>query len=167
MFVFSKKSSYLLAVNRIIFTIAAFLALFLFFVVPHLIGGNTTPAENKYVTCKISLEKQAVRAGSRTQLLISFTPQKGIHVNTKPPMSISFDSTSYIANIDTLIVPQSKIPDALDPSKVVKVPFRLKKGIQPGTMKLSGVLTYFYCSDAEGWCSKFKQPFEVTLNITK
>lgn len=167
MFDFSKKSSYLLTVKRYFTDFFLYLVFLLLISIVSLVAGDKPSTQNKYVTCTVSLEKQSVRAGATAYLLISFKPQKGIHINSKPPLQVFFDSTSFVAHVDSLILPQSKKPDLLETSTAVKVPVRLSNHIQEGNITLRGTLTYFYCSDAEGWCSKFKQPFEVTLHITK
>jgi hypothetical protein len=51
----------------------------------------------------------------------------------------------------------------LDPSKAIVQRFTVDTPPRSGPVTLKGILTYYYCSDAEGWCSRFRQPFTVTL----
>jgi hypothetical protein len=167
MFVFLKKSSYLVPMKQNLNARGILLTVLCLSTASWLLAGDRTSSNNKYVSCKVSVENEIVRAGATTSLLISFTPQKGISVNSRPPLDVSFDSTSVITKVDSLILPKSTKEDRLDTSKPVRVPFQLSKELQAGKFKLSGTLTYYYCSAAEGWCSKFQQPFTVVLTITK
>ncbi|MBI1808057.1 MAG: hypothetical protein HYR76_13540, partial [Ignavibacteria bacterium] len=53
----------------------------------------------------------------------------------------------------------------LDASKPIKQSFTLAKSTKAGSLSFKGTLTYFFCSDADGWCSRFKQPIDVTVTV--
>src|SRR5260221_13663081 len=72
---------------------------------------------NKYVTCDITLEQQQLKAGSTTQLLISFKPIKGIHINGTPAVEVTLDSTGIIAAVGKLEIPKAKTTGYLDTGK--------------------------------------------------
>ena len=42
---------------------------------------------------------------------------------------------------------------------------RMKKGVGPGSSGISGTLTYYYCSDSEGWCRREKKQFTVAVTV--
>ena len=130
-------------------------------------GGEGLSAPNQYVVFGVIAKPASLRAGRKCQLLISLKPVKGIHVNLKPPMEFKFDSSETISSVGQLEIPTSGRTGYLDPSKPVKQTFMLSEKLKPGEAVVHGMLTYFYCSDAEGWCSKFKQPVEITIAVTK
>ena len=50
---------------------------------------------------------------------------------------------------------------------LVKQQFQLSPGAPHGPVTLKGTLTYYFCSDKEGWCSKYKQPVEIALTVRR
>jgi len=130
-------------------------------------GEKSKPGENKYVQCEIKLVEQSLKAGATGTVQISLKPTKGIHINLDPPMSLNLDKYAAISKIEKLNTPKDKKHDYLDAGKPVTAKFTVAKNAKPGSIKLIGTFMYFYCSDAEGWCNRFKQPVELTLNITK
>ncbi len=129
------------------------------------IGAGTSPVTNEYVKSTISVKEKSIKAGTRGTLLISLVPKKGIHINLTPPIVITLDSASTIEAIGKLGI--SKIDSFLNPLKPIEQSIQLSKKIKPGSIDIKGIITYYYCSDAEGWCSRFKQPFSVTVKVTK
>ena len=131
-------------------------------------GGIQTPkSENEYVTSSISLQKTKLKAGSSGTLLISLKPKKGIHINLNPKIEITIDSSSAIIPAGKPEIPQNQKKDFFDPEKPIRQAFMVSGNVKPGAVDLTGTLTYYYCSDAEGWCSKFKQPLNLKVIVTK
>ena len=132
-----------------------------------LLAGEKPPATNKYVKVEIAVQQKQLQAGTTGQLLISLKPQKGIHINIQPPLSVTLDDDSSAALSGTMVFSTVKKDtlELLDSSKPIKQSFTLAKQIKPGKMFLKGSFVYFYCSDAEGWCSRFKQPFNVEVTV--
>ena len=120
---------------------------------------------NEHVKFSVALKEKSLKAGTAGNLLIRLQPKKGIHVNLKPAPSIAFDSTSLIVHAGTLTIP--KADTFLNALKPILQPITLDYSVKPGTVTLKGTVTYYYCSDADGWCSRFKQPFELSVNILK
>lgn len=128
-------------------------------------GDTPKPVTNEYVKFKISLKEKSLKAGSTGNLLISLQPKKGIHVNLKPPIKITFDSTSALVRAGAPTIP---VADTfLNSSKPIQQRVALAAGLKPGKAVVKGSVTYFYCSDADGWCSRFIQPFELAVNVVK
>ena len=120
---------------------------------------------NEYVGFSISLKEKSVKAGGSGTLLISLQPQKGIHVNVNPPITIAFDSSDIVAPVGKLEIP--RIDTLLNTSKPIKQTIRVSRQVKSGTAAIKGTITYFYCSESEGWCSRFKQPFDVAIKVKK
>ncbi len=129
------------------------------------IGGDK-PAVNSYVDFGVKLEKTSLRRDSTGTLLLTLKPHKGIHVNTQPGPSFVFDTANGVHASGSLGLSMLEKSTFLDPQKPVRQRFSLAPGVQPGELTIKGTFIYYYCSDAEGWCSRFKQPVEVHLRVT-
>lgn len=123
--------------------------------------------ENKYVKVEFLLKQKTVKAGTTVDLLITFKPKKDIYINIDPPMTVKLDSSDFITTVGKLIIPKTTKSEYLDISKPVKQQFEISKKTKPGTIRLRGLLTYFYCTGTDGWCSRFKQPIDISLIVTK
>jgi len=129
------------------------------------IAGNVRLTNNKYVTVNVDIKGNKLKAGSSIEMLISLKPVDGIHINLKPAIELTLDSLSSAALSGTMKIPKG--PEYLDTSSPITQRILLAKKVKPGNVALKGMLTYYYCSDKEGWCSKFKQPIEITLTVDR
>lgn len=122
---------------------------------------------NEFVDVKLSLKQKVVKPGSTCDLLIRFKPKQGIHINFEPPISVKFDSTTYLNKIDKLIIPRKPKQEYLDTKQELVQKFSIANDTPTGDIVLKGTLIYFYCSGSDGWCSRYKHPFEVSVKIKK
>jgi hypothetical protein len=136
---------------------------------PFLAFSGDSTSSNKYVRYNIELERSSMKPGAAGTLHLRLAPQKGIHINTEPAMSFVLNDSSDFSLTGKLRFQTIKVDTSifLDTSKTIRQSFTLAKGAKAGQHVLKGTLTYFYCSDAEGWCSRFKQPVEVMVNVAK
>lgn len=139
---------------------AAFVFALLFAPIAAISGSNPDGA-NTYVRFSASL--RASTPGRPGAVHFELHPNKGIHVNLEPPISVAFDSASPVKPSGKLDIPRLEKVPYLDPAKPIVQRVTIPRQNGKDTLTLKGTLTYFYCSDAEGWCSKFKQPFVLTL----
>ncbi len=134
-------------------------------------GGNDSspPANNKYVRFSVRLGQPSLKRGGTGTLLFRLAPQAGIHINTVPPIAFTLDESSGIALTGKLQHATVTVDTSvfLDTSKTIRQSFTVAPSVKPGRQMLKGTLTYFYCSDAEGWCSRYKQPVEITIAVLK
>jgi hypothetical protein len=128
-------------------------------------GGNTSLPTNKYVKYEVSMKEKSFKASSTGTLLISLHPNKGIHINLNPPISITFDSTDVIVKAGSPAIP--KVDTVLNAAKPIRLPITLSNRVKPGKVSIKGTILYYYCSDADGWCSRCKQPFELAINVVR
>jgi hypothetical protein len=128
-------------------------------------AGDKPVAVNEHVKYSAETKKKSLKPGEAGEILISLKPVKGIHINLTPPISVRFDTVSGVRQNGVLTIPAHN--KFLDDSKKIVVPFLLPATMRPGVTAIKAELTYYYCSDAEGWCSRFKQPVEIPLNVTK
>jgi hypothetical protein len=129
--------------------------------------GTAAPsgADDVHVTVKLAASPDTLRPGAGAELLIAFSPKKGYHVNAVPPVSVSFDSAAPAREEGKLAIPSDTATGYLKSSLPVRRPFRLTPSAGRGPAKIGGVLTYYYCSDAEGWCRKENMPFAVPVVV--
>lgn len=125
----------------------------------------TTPPDNKYVKVLISIAPDTLNAGGRGELLVLFSPVDGIHVTAEPPVEFRFDSTQVLTLTDEPDFDTDKENGYLASGSPVRQAFVLTKDAKPGTHVVKGALIYYYCSDDEGWCTRFTQPLELPLII--
>lgn len=130
--------------------------------------SNDKPAQsNKYVVFSASLSNARIKQGGSGELQLSLKPVKGIHINATPPLQLKLDSLEGLSLNGSPVIPKAKKPDYVDTSTPIRQRFTIASSLSPGTHALKGMLTYYYCSDAEGWCSKYKQPIEVKLTVVQ
>ena len=120
---------------------------------------------NEHVKFTVSLKERKVKAGGAGNLLIRLQPKKGIHINLTPAITIAYDSAGIIARTEAPTIP---VADTfLNTAKPIQQHVTLASGLRPGRGVIKGIVTYFYCSEAEGWCSRFRQPFELPVRVVK
>ena len=127
--------------------------------------GKSDQSANKYVSYSVSVDKHSLKAGSKGTLLFTLRPQDGIHINVQPAPGFSFDTTSGIRSGGDLEISKDTTSGFLSKHKPIRQSFIIPRNVKTGKVTVKGTLTYFYCSDAEGWCSRFKQPVEATVEV--
>jgi hypothetical protein len=126
-------------------------------------GGGT----NASVQTTATITPARLKAGSTGEIRFMLKPVSGIHINLQPPIQVKFDSTDVLTAVGKADIPAGENPQYFDAVKPIRMPVTISKKTRPGTYTLKGILNYFYCSDAEGWCSNFKQPFEIRLTVVR
>lgn len=109
--------------------------------------------------------RDTLSPGAGAELLFTFKPKKGFHVNAVPPMAVAFDSAAPARKGGKIVIPSDTSTGYLKPSLPVRAPFTLAAASPKGRSELKGVLTYYYCSDIEGWCRKETQRFSVPITV--
>jgi hypothetical protein len=140
----------------------------LFAVLLPLVVPASTPAvlERREVRCDIHLASSALKPGATGEIVLMFSPEEGIHINTDPAIAFTFDSSSSIRFVGITSLPKAAKTGYLDPSKPVRCTFVVNKSTKRGKHTLKGTVQYYFCSDTEGWCNRFSQPIELTFTVT-
>lgn len=147
-----------------------FIAIFLYI--------NTVGAhEMEEVKITAQAAKDTVRAGRETKFVFQMQPAEGFHVNVEPQIKLALLETKDFtlaaekftpaADAKTLITEDGyKI---FDPKHTQPVTFAVKiaKGLKPGKYPVKTKLTYYFCSDKDGFCSFKNQEFVFNLVIIK
>jgi hypothetical protein len=139
--------------------LAALLCLFALAAPPRADGQDAS----EHLKITLELSSDTIAAGGASEILLSFHPKKGFHVNAVPPVGFALDSGSVAALADTVVVARDTGTGYLDVRSKVRQPFTVAKTAPRGRSELKGQLTYYYCSDEEGWCRREKLPFSLPV----
>lgn len=123
-------------------------------------------SENKYVKVHVSVVPETLKRSNEGELLVRFLPVDGIHVNTDPPMEFRFHSTQILTLKGEPDFALDKETGYLATASPVRQRFIVATHARPGEHIVKGAVVYYYCSDDEGWCTKFTQPVELPLKVT-
>ncbi|MEK9137160.1 MAG: hypothetical protein AAB393_08555 [Bacteroidota bacterium] len=115
---------------------------------------GTAPKGNKYVSMAVSLSSSLIRPGDSGTIRIAFNPADGFHVNADPPLGLKISTK----NVITLLGKPDIVVDEESGFHSTKTPvdqrFAVARNAAPGRHTIKGILTYYFCSDSEGWCTK-------------
>ena len=117
--------------------------------------------EDKGSNASVQFTVSAARTGHT--LLFTLRPKKGLHINLEPGMMITADSAGGVFLAGQPQIPTDTSTHYLDQSAPIRQQFRLSKPAAGDSVTVTGSMTYYYCSDTEGWCSRFKQPFSLKV----
>lgn len=129
-------------------------------------SNSARSEERREVKCDIQLSQTSMKAGAIGEIILTFTPEEGIHINTEPAMEFEFEKTTSVHFTGIASLPKAPTTGYLDARRPVKYAFTLDKKIRKGKHILKGIVRYYFCSDAEGWCNRFTQPIQLTLTVT-
>ncbi len=121
--------------------------------------------EDDHLKISVEIAADTLAAGTASELLVTFRPKKGFHVNAVPPVGLELDSGVVATLADSVIVPRDTATGYMDTRGTVRQRFTLLGSAAAGRTELSGTLTYYYCSDEEGWCRRVKMPFSRNVVV--
>lgn len=121
--------------------------------------------------------KDTVRIGKETRLLFEMRPNAGLHLNVVPAITLELIDAKNFTLLAKKFTPDSTSKtlttkdgyEIFDPHHAQPVSFAVKieKNVKPGRYPLKAKLTYYYCSDAEGWCRFTNEEFVINLVVVK
>jgi len=128
---------------------------------------------NEYIKISVKVDKDSLKAGGQGKLLFTIKPNVGFHVNVEPPIALELADSKNFILLNKKFVPDSTIKaittkdgyKIFNPEAPVVFAFKVAKSLKPGKYTLQAKLTYYYCSDAEGWCSFSTENFSVKINV--
>ena len=108
----------------------------------------------------------AVKAGQKGELTVSFNLLKGYAINRTPPISLKLTAVPglTLSKIDFTTPetdPKSKDEYYVD-LPTIKVPLAAGKA---GKYEIPGKLVYFFCSIADGFCSRQVLDVKIPVNV--
>ncbi len=145
----------------------AMLALMFITGMPQGAVNHTSAYDNKYVRFEFTLNRANFTPGDTGTVFVFLTPNEGVHVNTEPPVEYEFEKKPHISFSAKAVMPKDSVTGYLDVQQPVSISFTLGKKISAGTYTIKGKMKYFFCSEKEGWCNQFIQPFIVAIHVKK
>jgi hypothetical protein len=130
-------------------------------------GSEAPEKENKYVKVRVALASDTVRTGSRSTILITLSPSNGIHINVDPAVEVTLEKNKFVTLDGEPEMSTDKETGFLATSAPVEQQIDINALARPGRYVVKGTIVYYFCSDAQGWCTKFAQPFSLRVNVTK
>ena len=108
---------------------------------------------------EVALAPGAVKAGSKSEAVVTLTPPSGIHINQYPPIRLTFENAPPVTfEPDSYKLGLDKMPD--DPEKnpfksvdPIKVKFRVAAHTADAKVAVKGKVKFFYCVAASGYCA--------------
>jgi len=141
-------------------------------------GVNFAPAqEAEEVKITAKAVKDTVRAGRETKFVFHMQPAEGFHVNVEPQIKLALLETKDFTPVAEKFTPDANAKTLttedgykiFDPKHTQPVTFAVKaaKGLKPGKYPVKTKLTYFFCSDKDGFCSFKSREFVFNLVVIK
>ncbi|MBM4167174.1 MAG: hypothetical protein FJ218_09705 [Ignavibacteria bacterium] len=93
--------------------------------------------------------------------------KKGIHVNAMAPFETIVDTSAPVEITDSVEIVLVKDTTFVNTKKPYRQEFLVKTNALKGKHIIRGTFIYMFCSEDEGWCNRFVQPFEVSLEIAQ
>lgn len=128
------------------------------------VAGDTP---NPNVKASLKADKNSYRAGDRGEFLITLRPMEGYHINGTPSVQFEIDSASCVDLAGPLGQTVNDETGYLATGAPLHQPFTVRAGVRPGNHVVRGTLTYFYCSEEQGWCRMYPHPLSVSLSIKR
>jgi hypothetical protein len=128
----------------------------------HAFAGD--PPENRYVKVALALADSSLSPGGHGDILITLTPADGIYINAEPTPEFSIDSGGVAITVGKVQMKTDR--DAkVAPGKPMVQEFAIAPKTLPGVHSVMGTFTYYYCSDSEGWCMRYRQAVALTVIV--
>jgi len=139
---------------------------------------TTAPAqEAEEVKITAKAVQDTVRAGRETKFVFQMQPAEGFHVNVEPQIKLALLETKDFTPVAEKFTPAADAKTLttedgykiFDPKHTQPVTFAVKvaKSLKPGKYPVKAKLTYFFCSDKDGFCSFKNQEFVFNLVVVK
>ena len=127
-------------------------------------GEKQTLNDNEHIKLEVQ-QPDKISISKSGEIAFFFEPIEGIHVNTNPQFELKLEKNSPFEVVGKTRF-QKNEKEYLDIKKPVEFTIKAKTGTKTGKQSLKGKLNYFYCSDKDGWCNRFSQKIDVTIEVT-
>ncbi len=129
--------------------------------------GDDAQTSNPDVKVWAHLSRQTYKPGETGEITITLSPAEGYHINANPAVEIALDKSAAVI----LKGEPSQVIDRangyLSSRSPVRQTFYVPSSTAAGSHLVKGTVTYFYCSDSEGWCRRYRQPVSFTFTLAQ
>ncbi len=129
------------------------------------VAGASSPNDDVRVEARAA--SATMRSGSSGAVELRFFPVEGFHVNLDPPVQFSLDSAVALDLAGKPVMTADSVTGYLSTTVPVQQAIIIRDQTPPGLLIVKGTVTYFYCSEREGWCNRRKQPVEFTISVIR
>jgi len=126
-------------------------------------GEKQIVNDNEHIKLEVRYPEK-ISIAKMGEIAFSFEPIDGIHVNTNPQFELKLEKNSPFEVIGKTRF-QKNEKEYLDIKKPVEFSLKAKSGTKAGKQSLKGKLNYFYCSDKDGWCNRFSQAIDLSIEV--
>ena len=125
------------------------------------------PGLVSHVKVYASLSKQTFKSGETGELRLTFSPEEGYHINANPPVEFTIDSGKVVLLKGELTQTVDRSNGYLSTRSPVRQTLYVPSTVAPGVHVMKATVTYYYCSDLEGWCVRFRQPVLLSFTLVR
>ncbi len=129
--------------------------------------NSSATSDDDYVKVDIKVSPKQLKANSQGELVIRLKPRSGIHINLEPPIQLTLEESQSIVLLPKQPKPSRTQAGYLYTKKPVRYRFKVAGAATAVTTVIKGKLTYFYCSDEEGWCRMATEDVQVSVMIAR
>ena len=107
-----------------------------------------------------------IKAGRKADVTVSFNLRNGYKINREPTITLDLNSVAGV-KLDSTSIEASPVDKKATDEYYVDLP-TLKLGVtaaKAGKYEIPGKLTYFFCSKADGFCSKQTVDVKIPLQV--
>jgi hypothetical protein len=113
------------------------------------------------------LSRETFKPGETGEITITIAPSEGFHVNANPPVELRLEGEKKVLLKGSLSQVTDKSNGYLSTRSPIRQSIYVPSTTKPGFHVLKGTVTYYYCSDAEGWCQRFRQAITLSFTVTQ
>lgn len=121
-----------------------------------------SPNSQDYVVVRPKTTMMLVENGKSFRILVDLRAATGIHVNSRPPVSVKSLDDKITATVGTM-------PDSgeyMDVSKPIEIDCTMN-GLPAGRHLARFVIGFTFCSVDAGWCRMGDDTVSITLKVKK
>ena len=122
--------------------------------------------ENEHVKLISKISTDSVKSGKTFSISFKFNPSDKIKINSEPEIEFHLEINNLI-KFESQSLPKVDSLGYIKTESEIIFNFQARENIKQANTKIIGTLVYYYCSQNEGWCSKYKQKIEFPITITK
>ena len=112
-----------------------------------------------------SYSEKSIPAREKGEVKVSFDVKEGYVINRIPPIQLKLEAVEGLTLTETNLVSPSQDPKSTDEYYVVVPTFDVVvEASTAGTYEIPATLVYFFCSKADGFCSR--QVVDTAVPVT-
>lgn len=140
--------------------------------VPAICAADAPAEEKEPAKVEISVSPAAVAPGGTAAVTLRIVPAAGIKVNRYPKIKLVVAAQENVVDASEASVGNSSGPPPGKPEAnyfhdvdPVRLDLHVAKAAKPGSHRVAGKLSYFYCVAASGYCAPARVAVEIPVTV--